>query len=445
MKRLASICLLLACAATAPAATAQSSSSTLITFGSFAGGRPVSTTTIPAETSGQLAVSFHGDPATGCAAQGICGYRGTVVFRPGSQGEFAVSKYRVRGRSAYQVQLNLGTGPEATTTAARVMRVGGGECGDVEQPNAALTTTVSGGEVATGLIQPHGNLLTTRCAGPLDADLAGLGPQIRLTLGELLRGRRTVSLSGTWSFAAGGFAGTIDSSLRITLGKPSTQRLANHQSPRGIKTRRERQVTETLTLVGESGSLSQRLGSDPTACQFVDSCGVQGSLNGTFAPSQPTASVFVTGPATRPYRDFLAVLGLSRRGNPRGLLVFGSVAWQGGGSLTEQLQQDGTCTSSAPLPGGVVVLGVRGRRLTETYSPAASPRTRCPGPELAQFQTLASGGIGLAALAQPTFTLHLSGSGPLADDGYTISQHTSLTLTLKRGRVREHTLLSPAP
>ncbi len=444
MRRWALTCLVAICAMGAPAATAQSSGS-LVLFGSLDGHAPVSTTDVPAHTSGELTVSFHGDPATGCAAQGICGYSGTVVFRPGSQGDLSLSQYRIHGHSSYQVQLSLPGGAGTTFTGARVTRAGGGVCSDARQPNAALTGTITGNQVAIGLIQPRGGLLSTRCAGPLDADLAGAGPEIRLTLGQLRRGRRAVPLSGTWSFAAGGFAGTVESNLTMALGKPVAQpSSASPHFPGGIKTQRDREVTETLTLVRGAGNLSLALNGDPSACQFLDSCGIQGTLNGAFSPTGGTASLFVLGPATRPYADFLAALGLSRRGNPRGLHVDGTVAWQDSGTVMAQVARGVSCASSAPLPGGVVILGTTGRGLGATYSPAGSPRTRCPGPELAQFQTLASGSVGVAALGKPTFTLRLSGSGPLGDDGYTISQRTSLTLTLKRGHVHEQTLLTPA-
>jgi hypothetical protein len=153
----------------------------------------------------------------------------------------------------------------------------------------------------------------------------------------------------------------------------------------------------------------------------------------------------VLGPLSRPYADFLAALGLSRKGNPHGLQVNGFLLWQSNGSLTEQFQQGPSCTSTGPLPAGYVNFSTAGRQLTATYSSAASPRTRCPGPELGQFQTLASGRVSRAALGRPRFTLRLSGKGPIADDGYSISRQSSFTLTLKRGRVHEQTFFAPRP
>jgi hypothetical protein len=442
MKRCLLPWLLVVCGLAVPAAAAQSSSS-VISFGTLNGHQPLSVLNVPEQTSGELTVSFHGDPSTGCAVQGICSYSGTVVFRPGGQGYLSLLTYRLRGRDSYQVGLALP--PFGTTfTGAQVTRAGGGVCSDAAQPNATLSGTVTGGEVAVALVQPRGGLLSTRCAGPLDADLAGAGPVMRLTLGQLRSGHRTLPLSGTWSFSAGGFAGTVQSNLTMALGKPAIEQTRPSSNfPEGVKTRRDRQVTETLTLVRGAGSVSLALGADPSTCQFLDSCGIHGTIDGALAPTGAIASLLVQGPATRPYVDFLAALGLSRRGNPHGLEVNGVVDWLVGGTVTAHLEQGPSCTSSAPMPEGSVILIPSGRRLTTIYSALGAPRTRCPGPELAQSQTLASGGVALSALRRPTFTLRLTGRRRIGDDGYTVNQRTTLALTLKRGRVRQQTLLVP--
>jgi poly(3-hydroxybutyrate) depolymerase len=40
--------------------------------------RQATITTIPVRVHGDLAVDFHGDRATGCAARGLCGFSGTA-------------------------------------------------------------------------------------------------------------------------------------------------------------------------------------------------------------------------------------------------------------------------------------------------------------------------------------------------------------------------------
>jgi hypothetical protein len=413
-------------------------------FGAGAG-RAVSTIDVPGRLTGTLTVAFHGDPSAGCAAQGLCGYSGTVVLSPGSSVNIGVERVRHQGRTTYQASLGLGGGQMPPVIAARVQRAGGGLCGDATSPFVGLPVTINRGVVTAPLLAAGGTLLSTRCAGPLDVDLTSVSPEIQLPLAGLLRGRRTLNLGGTRSFAAGGFAGTVTSTLRLSLGKPRTQSSSNY-FPRGIKTRADRVVTETLAVTQTSGQLGLSLASDPASCQFLDSCGLRGSVAGTIAPQSPTASLTVQGPATRPYGDFLAALGQSRRGNPRGLEVIGTVGWGSGGNVTSNLSQGVPCTSQSPMgPGAVVLLGHDGR-LLGSYGPLASPRTRCPGPMLlVQGQTLASGSVSLRGVGNRAFTLHLRGQGPLSDDGYSFSQQTSLTLTLRRAGVHQKTQRVPSP
>src|SRR6476661_8700899 len=40
------------------------------------------------DASGAITASWHGDPARGCAAAGLCAYRGSVTARPGEYGAF---------------------------------------------------------------------------------------------------------------------------------------------------------------------------------------------------------------------------------------------------------------------------------------------------------------------------------------------------------------------
>lgn len=429
---------LLAVLAFTPGASAQSSQ--IILFGSGGQPRPASSVTnIPAQTSGQVEISFHGDAESGCLSQGLCGYSGTVVVRPGASAAVQVSGVRSHGRIAYDVALDLA--PPETIAAARVTRAGGGTCADAGQPSILLPGTVESGEVSIPLFQRNGSFLATECAGPLDGDLAAAGPQMSLPVDVLLRGNRTLDLSGTRSFAAGGFAGTVTSTLRIALGKPVRER--SGAIPAGIKRTRDREVVETLGVAAARGTTSLAVNGDPATCQFVDSCGLQGSLGATIDPTGATGSLFVIGPATRPYRDFLAALGLGGQGNPRGLEVAGGISWLDGGSAQTSLSQGTVCSAQGPVGPGAVILTESGRRLGAQYQATGAQHTRCPGPSLTPNEELASGITVLGPGGGRRFTLHLSGSGPIAADGYTVSQHTSLSLTLTRGPIRQTTLIVP--
>ena len=433
--------LLLALSLGVASANAQSTGSSLqLVFGNGVG-TGARIVDVPVKLSGALTVSFRGEERTGCATQGLCGYSGTVIVRPGSGVEIVVARSSHHGHATYQAELALASGPVGAVTASHVARAGGGVCSDAEQPGLLLQATVTHAVVSLPFLQPGGTLLANRCAGPLDGDLTGAGPQLRLPVAELLAGRRMVDLSGTWSFAAGGLAGTATSTLRLALQKPVKQRgLSAPKFPAGIRTRLVRQVTEILTARGE-GQLNLAVTGDPSSCEFLDSCGLGGSETSKFDPQSAVGSLTVFGPAVRPYRDFLAALGISRQGNPRGLQAEGSVSWTGGGTVSSKLDQGTSCTSLAPASGGIVLITGLGSRLDLTYT-SGPLRTRCPGPTFAQDQILASGVTSLRQLASGA-ALRLTGGGRVTDDGYVIQQHTSLSLTLHRGRLRQQTFLEP--
>jgi hypothetical protein len=207
-------------------AQAQISSSALF-FGA-PGTKVVSGTDIPITAHGEVVVSFRGDAAAGCAAYGLCAYSGTIVLRP-QGGTLTVITLRHRGRIERQVELVLGSGGGAYATSARVQRSDpngqGGTCADAPStffgPGAGAVT--HGDLVTIRLLAPDGSLLQTRCAGPLDGDLATASPSVTVRTARLLRGRMVLDLSGTGTFSVHGFAGTITSTLAMNLGKPRSQ------------------------------------------------------------------------------------------------------------------------------------------------------------------------------------------------------------------------------
>jgi hypothetical protein len=433
-----------------PPAAAQSVVSFLVGFGAGPGGAPRSVTDIQVQSGGQLVVTFAGDPASGCAAHGLCGYSGTLVVRPDAGGDMAVATYRHRGHTSYQVELFLGFGSGSAFTASHVVRTAGGSqagtCADATQTFARVAATVEHGTVDVPLFQPGGTLLSNRCAGPRDGDLTSTGPRIELPVRRLMRGRSRLDLGGTWSFSSGGFSGTVRSTLALVLGRPRIQSAAmGSRFPKGIKTTEMRQLTETLTVTQAHGTLDLAVAgsSDPNVCQLLDSCGVAGTLSGVLLPQQSTAELTAFGPASRPYGDFLAALGVSRQGNPNGISVAGTVGWSRGGSVTARLGQSQSCTDTVPLGGGQVILIGIGGRLSASYEPVGPPVTRCPGPIISPNVTLGSGMIGEPQRGRRTLALRIDGRQPVDDDGYTVSSNVHLTFTLHRGSVSQQLLRVP--
>jgi len=291
----------LAALASSPPVSAQNggSSVVLFAFGVPAGAKLVSETNVPIRVAGQLTVAFHGDVATGCAAAGLCGYSGTIVFRPRS-GDLAVETYRRHDRIGRQVFLSLRPGVGGyggATTVAEVQRAVTGQpaglCADAQgqpfegglsvgasaAPDGGALATVRGAMLTIAVLQPGGTLMSTRCAGPLDGDLVGASPKATISLRAAVLGRTVVSLQDSNPFASHGFAGTVSSSLVLTLGKPSRPS-SGVTFPPGVKTERMRIVTERLSVARLSGQLSGTVqgATDPIVCRLLDSCGVSGTL-----------------------------------------------------------------------------------------------------------------------------------------------------------------------
>lgn len=91
----------------------------------------------------------------------------------------------------------------------------------------------------------------------------------------------------------------------------------------------------------------------------------------------------------------------------------------------------------APTEGVALALGIRGNVLAGSGEPSGW-RTRCPGPMLGGL-TLALSVLPIrrAELGHKTFTLHVRARGSLTDDGYLISPHGALSVTISRGRLTQ--------
>jgi hypothetical protein len=430
--------------ALAPAAQGQSSVSVL--FG--APGQVVSETSVPVRAEGEIVVAFHGDAAAGCAAVGLCPYSGTILVRPGS-GALGLITYRQHGRIERQASLFLTPGPTQYSAAANVDRLIPGQppgtCADTESNSfGSPTASVHGGLVTVRMFDIHGDTLSTRCAGPLDGDLTGVGPTATIPLKRLLRGHTTVDLSGTDSFASHGFAGTVSSTVVLIFGKPAKNSNTQPKFPPGIKTTRVRTVSEQLTLTRMTGELTATVQgvANPLVCRLLDSCGLTGTI--AFGQARDfNGTVLATGPADRPYGDFLAALGLSA-GNPHGISVGVSGDWAQGPATAKLAQSGATCTDSAP--GGAMFMNLTsGGGVLTGFAGTTSWRTRCPGPILnSQGNPLLAASVPRDALRHRTFTIGLRPSRPVEDDGYTLTVQGHMSLTVRGGRITQHVITQPA-
>lgn len=429
------------------------------------GGLPTATLVeIPARVAGHVVVRFHGDPATGCAARGLCGYSGTILWTPPASGSLEILQARSRGRRRVQgvdlflADLNANSGNGGGVTEADVEQAPptsaspsqpspsqpgpsqpGPSCADASSAGTEIPLAVRQGRVQLTLASASPSPVQTRCAGPLLADLASGLVAPAPTLGAARHGAITLHLTGSHSFAAHGFAGSADSTLTIRLGRPHRARSLSSKPTGPTRRYREVQVGYRVTVAGRvTAAVSGD--ADLALCGPLGACGRHGtvSLVPSAAPAQTT--IDATGPASRPRRDFLTALGLSAGGRARGITVSGYLASSQGGIVTADSEQGSVrCRDSARLDGSAVLLAADRGRLSAQYvtgQGSGDPlRTRCPGP-LGSPAPLASGSAPLRVLSRRRATLSLDRGGRLLDDGYSGASIPHLTLTLTRQRLR---------
>ena len=433
------------------AGPAQAQTSSGFQFLGLPGARVLSQASIPAQVRGELVVSFHGDAGAGCATYGLCPYSGTIIVRPPS-GNLIIATYRRGGRIGHAALLGLGAGPTGSTTFARVQRAGpgspAGTCVDAGSSflNAMPLEGSLRGSVTIRILASGGSLLQTRCAGPLDGDLAAVSPAVTIPAAKALRGRTVLDFSGDRAFAVHGFAGTVSSTVAIKLGRPAPGSSSSGTNfPPGIKTRRVRNVTERLSLV----RVARRLGvavrgtADPIVCRLLDTCGLSGTLSlGRFGHGG--AQVLATGPASRPYRDFLTALGLTRSGDARGISVAVFVDLLGD-VRADVTQTSATCTDTGRLGGVAAAVGSLAGSSVRFGGFVDSWRTRCPGPVLGNASSGLSASLARGALGHRQFTIELRPRASLTDDGYVMTPHGRLSAVVRRGRITQQVITEPVP
>ncbi len=172
-------------------------------------------------------------------------------------------------------------------------------------------------------------------------------------------------------------------------------------------------------------------------CILLDSCGLAGTLTLTPGLVGAQGALFTLAPVSRARSDLVGVL--SGRGG-RGLQAVGMLFASSPGTLVAAIGGPVTCSSRGPLAPGGLSLGPLGARLAVGYSlgGAATSRTRCPGPELPTDVVHAS--IPRRALAARSFTVTLPAGPAFTDDGYVVSPHGQVILTLRPGGFTEHVL-----
>jgi hypothetical protein len=437
---------------------------TTVALGFAAWGAPAASaaktsfTGIPVRVRGDLVVQFHGDPATGCAARGLCGFAGTIIWQPPPTGNLETDTFQSRGMTEYDVSLQFSGPPiggqpiQGGTTTADVRFAPSGSAGSPSVCTDAASTGTNiempvhlrAASLTLGAAAP--SLLGTRCAGPLQSDIANMLPRRVVDVATLMSGRIGVSLVSSADFAVHGLAGTVSSTIRLSLGHPHTESL-----PGGSSSSREPRL-RTVVLGYRAhldGSVLTRVHGDPASCAPLGSCGASGTFSLSVHSTPGTLAIGAVTRARRPLRDALTALGLRKDGNPRGIDVIGIFFVDGRARYAVDVNQGAiTCRDTGPGGLDTMFLGVtRGRLTAALDSTQQAPHLRCPGPTLVQSSGSASGTARMAPLARHGGTIHLRTGVGFSDDGYAGRTLPDLTLTLSRPKLRivNDALLSRPP
>jgi hypothetical protein len=417
---------------------------------------------VPLQVSGVVSVDFHGDRGAGCEQAGLCDVSGNETWDPGSRGELlAFGRRRPEG-----ALLVFGADPisDGGSTTARVERTGPDgsthTCADVASARGGGDLQASHGGFDVRLTGTGGDpfsdssLLGTRCAGPVDADVRDLLPAGHLSAEQLAMGNARVDLTGERSFASHGLAGTVQSTVVLTLGA-SVRQHQGKQPPSAV--RHVKLVTVTYAIESARGQVSARFGglSQPELCEQLDACGLVAQATVSINASGGRADLSAFGSARLSRRQLLATLGLVRTSRPPKLRGVGSGFWRGGSTLTTTQSRSGVaaCNDTAPLSAGGLILSEAGQRLVARYSvgldgAAGGLATRCQGPaieDLSADGVLARGSMPASVLRRRRVTLRLRRGAPFSGQGYAGTSTADVTVVLRRRRIRVTRFDEPGP
>ena len=399
-------------------------------------------------TTGAITVTWHGDRARGCAAAGLCGYRGSTLARV-TDGQFQLL-FR-KGRLRFGFAEVFGPAPVARVRRTEGTGEGGG-CVDLA-PETPLEMTTSrartSSSVRIGFIES--GLSAGRCAGP-DVSLAlSQLPRHAIAISRLTHPGSMVDLSGSAPFRAGRFSGTVRSTIKARVRPPAEPLLAPGDRPppppraSGPLVRLV-DVLVRYRVTGLSGKVSTTFGGlRGPFCASLDSCGVAGTAN--WAILSAGGSLLIDGeararPAEHGLRDALVAI----RRQPGFINTQGSLRHALGATAATVVRPDGiACHDSQTVlapdlvtnyDDGAMKFALGGEG--EYYPSHDVLRTGCPGPmesDVLGRGAVASGSIPGAAIGRRRLRVAMTGAGRFGGAGYSGSHRSGFTLTLRREAV----------
>ncbi len=443
MRRVALVVTAFAALAIAPVAMAANGGSGFFVL--FGGGPansfPLSESVrdISARVDGQLVVRFHGDPAAGCAARGLCGYSGTIIWTPAHSAAVEVDALRNRRGTGYSLDLEIDQDNYLTNgggTTTEDTHVGAVACADAAYTGSYVGFAVKHGRARIDLADAEPSLFGTRCAGPLASDLASALPATSASLSSLIGGETTFSLSGRHRFASHGFAGTVASTLSVSLGRPGRWQRTRLK----LSSQRQREVTVSYhsTLAGELVAAVNG-DADEGLCGPLGACGVRGALS--MQPAATGQAGFTAAGSMK--KSYATLLRALRSGvAPKGVSMYGFMTWRGGGRIAASLRGDGgVCSDSTGLGGSYAEVNLGHRKLTAQFTIGDYSPDRSPHPLSRPLRDAGRAGNRprLGVDHRPAhLDVRLGPGRPFAHDGYTGTWSSTLRVTLWHERIERH-------
>jgi hypothetical protein len=416
--------------------------------GAALGAAPASPVNQALQVSGTLTYAWHGDPSRGCAAEGLCGARGSMIVHfDGYANLFAVGR---RG----SVSLN---GASATVRVRREdPGLPTGECVDVLSiDNFGIRLDRLRGRQYIAAVDST-PASAGRCAGPLARELS----KVHLSAWRLRTGALGFDLRGQASLVGGPFSGELISTLvlrpdtvDLTGSSTSFSSSAGGTPPRPrVRTVLVEYARVRYRIVGASGALATSFVGDPApVCETLDSCGVSGLLGLSVSSYRGTLDVVASRTVTRRVgrTRALADLRSGRLALDYAQLLDSKLR----ASMTETMTRPGEVpcrdTTAPPITLVVNPFGFQGRSGGPTFVVGGSDntidplRTHCPGPSMVdvtngpQFfgpgpsgNPLAQGSIAEKGLGLRQISVALSDSGRFAGAGYSGTRDGLLRFSL---------------
>ena len=396
----------------------------------------------PLLASGSFTYTWHGDPARGCAAAGLCGIDGAVVVEAQGQAD----------ASSFGHMTNISLFPSASTVRVLDGDGGaGGECVDIP-PNGAGDLLI--GREVHGRLQARvqAPISSGRCAGPLAQDLAGVRLAARKTGGR----RPSFDLRGSQAFVAGPFSGTLVSTVVLRPGSSggietssSSGSSGSLPGPPPLRKELVEQVTLRYRISSLPGALETSFSGEPDPfCAALDSCGATGTLGLGLGHLQNLLVLSASRTVRTRVSARRAIADLRR-----GRLRFGGITAVGAGTLVTEAFSGGDglrCQDSSTGTRAQLLftpLGPRhgvGVNLVAPFGSVAL-RTHCPGPTDTDVigtpgGALASGAVSLADLLRRQTVVSLTNPGGFSGIGYVGSRGGALGLSLALERIHAGTI-----